>query len=504
MAVAWLVAGCGSSGGAPAPGRGGAGGGGGVAGVAGTTGAGGSGGAGGGGGAAGSVGGAGGAGGGGSGGGDLAPLQFAISPTGPDRFYGVTYDAQGSIYAVGQVATSTDANADVATLVAKFSAAGVPDPSFGSAGFAVRNLASGTSGELCRGIVVQSTGKVVVAGAVEHAGAADARDRDIAVARFNPDGTKDASFGADGIVILDLSTGVVNGTAFSTDSAWGLAVYPDDRLVVSGGQARAGGTDTDFALIRLNADGTRDATFAGNGVFTLDTLADGASNNASPRNVTILPGSDGILGAGYQPVPGADTRPVVYKVTDAGLLDTSFGTSGVFSQSLLAEQTETYQVAIQPAPDGGYKIVTTGYGRQAATETTDLVSLRLTAAGALDTTYGAGGLARVDVGGFADNSRRLAVLPDRRIMLVGGGRATSANVDGLVALLTPDGQPDRAFSPTGWRTFDLGGPADFLWSVALSPDGRTAALVGIDGVGTAPSPATANDDAVLLLLPVPQ
>src|SRR5262249_25108188 len=159
---------------------------------------------------------------------------------------------------------------------------------------------------------------------------------------------------------------------------------------------------------------------------------------------------------------------VVYKVNDSGVLDTTFGISGVFSQSPLAEQTETYQVVVQPGATGGYSLVTTGYGRQADTETTDLVSLRLTAAGALDPPYGTKGLVRVDIGGYGDNSRKLLVLPDRRIVLVGGGRLTSANVDGAVAVLTADGQLDGSFAVPGWRLFDLGGPADFLWSVALS------------------------------------
>ena len=108
-------------------------------------------------------------------------------------------------------------------------------------------------------------------------------------------------------------------------------------------------------------------------------------------------------------------------------------------------------------------------------------------------------MVRLDVGGFADNSRRLLVLGDRRVLLIGGGRATSSNVDGLVAILTPDGQPDPTFSSTGYKLYDLGGTADFLWGGALSPDKKTVALVGIKGVTAS---ASANDDAVLMLLKV--
>jgi len=433
-----------------------------------------------------------------------------LSPTGPDRFYAVAYDAAGNIFASGQIADSNDSAADVSTVVVKFDATGALDPTFGTGGAVRRNLSVGTNGELCRGLVVQSTGKIVLGCTIEHAGATDARDRDVAVARFNADGTADATFGTAGVAIFDLSTGVLNGTSFLADSAWGLAKYPgaDDRLVVSGGQVRAGAMDTDFVLLRLTADGARDATFGANGLFSLDTQVldtDGItlkSNNASPRNVTILPGTDGVVGAGYQPVPGADTKPVLYKVTDGGALDGTFATNGVFSQSPLAEQTETYQAVVQPSAGGGYRLVTTGYGRQLDSETTDLVSLRLTAAGVLDPTYGTNGLVRIDIGGFADNSRRLVALPDGRLLLVGGGRLTSADVDGVVARLTPDGQPDSTWAPAGWKAYDLGGPADFFWSIALSPDGRTAAVAGLRGVGSMPAPATLNDDAALLLLPL--
>jgi uncharacterized delta-60 repeat protein len=390
-------------------------------------------------------------------------------------------------------------------VIAKFTAAGALDKTFGADGVVVRNVANGTNGELFRGIVVQqSTGKIVASGTVEHAGAADARDRDIAVLRFNADGTKDTTFGTDGVVTLDLSTGALNGTAFSADSAWGLARYADDRLVIQGGQVRTGGVDTDFALIRLSADGARDTSFGTNGVVTLDTQTDGVSQNASPRNVTILPGTDGLVGAGYQPLKGGDTKPCLWKVSDAGVLDTTFGTGGVFSTVVLAEQAETYEAKVQPDATGtGYKLVTTGYGRQLEAETTDILTMRISSAGVLDTTYGTSGYQRIDVGGFADNSRRLEVLPDRRIVLVGGGRPAAANVDGFVALLTADGQLDETWSPTGWKLIDLGGPADFLWSVTLSPDSKTIAAVGVAGVGTAPTPATASDSAALVLLPVP-
>jgi len=434
---------------------------------------------------------------------------FPISTTGPDRLYGVAYAADGSIFGVGQIAITTDTTADYALLLVKFTSQGNLDTTFGAGGVVVRNVAAAPTGpnaELYRGVTVQSSGKVVVSGTVDHVGG-DARDRDIAVLRFNTDGSKDTTWGTDGVVTLDLSTGVVNGSNLVVDSNYGLARYPDDRIVVSGGLARSGGTDTDFALVRLNADGTRDGNFGTNGLVTLDTqLNTTASDNASPRYPTILPGTDGVIGGGYRPLAGHDTAPLLWKVTDGGVVDTTFGTNGVFSDVPLPEQTESYQAAVQPLATGtGYDLVTTGYGKSLAAETTDLVSLRVSSAGVLDTTYGnsgSSGVARVDVGGFGDNSRRLVVLPDRKVLMVGGGRLTSADVDGIVLRLTPDGVPDNTFEFNGFRRYDLGGLADFLWDVAISPDQKMAAIVGIKGWGTTP-PANVNDDVALVLLPLP-
>src|SRR5258705_12168616 len=89
-----------------------------------------------------------------------APIIVSISPTGHDRFYGVAFGAHDEIFATGQVAVSTDTNADFAFVLAKLTPEGVLDPSFGSGGLAVKNVAIGAAGELARGIVVQSTGKI--------------------------------------------------------------------------------------------------------------------------------------------------------------------------------------------------------------------------------------------------------------------------------------------------------------------------------------------------------
>ena len=428
----------------------------------------------------------------------LTPKTVNITAGGHDRFYGVTFDADGNIYAVGVTAPGILATTDFATVVAKFSPAGVLDTTFGSDGYAIRNVAVGAAGELARGIAIQPDGKIVISTSIEATGVGlDARDRDLAVLRYLPNGKKDTTFGEDGIVKFSLSDGLLVGTAFLADSVWGMSMYPDGRLVLNAGMVSAAKTDTNFAIVRLSADGAFDDTFGNQGVYQHDTLVGAtgsASNNASPRNLTLLPGTQGIIGAGYQPVPGADTKPCVFHVTDKGQLDTAFGVDGTFSEAVFTEQTETYAAV----PQSTGKLVTTGYARELSTETTDILSMRLNVNGKRDLTYGTAGALKLDIGGFGDNSRNLIVLPNDHVILVGGGRPVTDNVDGVVVALTADGKPETTFSATGWKTLDLGGPADFLWGAALSPSKTSVAAVGIKGAGAAVG--AGDDDAVLLIL----
>jgi uncharacterized delta-60 repeat protein len=417
--------------------------------------------------------------------------------TGHDRFYGVAHDAAGNIFATGHVADATSSTADYATALVKFLPSGNPDPSFGTAGVVTYNAAVGAGGELARGIVVQSTGKIVVSASVEHAGG-DPRDRDVAIMRFTTTGTLDTTFGTAGVRILDLSSGEVGdggtadgGTTIVPENTWGLSAFPNDDLIVLGARKADGRTDTDFAMVKLKADGTTDTTFATNGMFTLDI------NNASgnPKTAAILPDGS-VVGSGYMNSGGQ--VPVIWKLTPAGVLDTSFGVNGVFNQPVLAAATEAYGVALQ-----GTSFVTSGYGRNSTSESLDFLSIRLTGAGMLDTTYGTNGAARVDVAGFADNGRALAVLPDNRVAMFGGGRPTMSDVDAMVAVLTPDGKPDTSFAPNGFRVYDLGGNNDFFWAGSVAPDKKSLAVVGIkSGTPAGDAAPPGNDDAALLILPL--
>ncbi len=443
---------------------------------------------------------------------EFVPPAFtplALSAGGTDQLLGATPGPNGSFYAVGFRAASFEATSDRELVLVKLTTQGALDTTFGGGdGIASLNVQTGGSGELWRGIATQSDGKIVVLGTVEDE--VNAVDRDAAVVRFNADGTLDTTFGVtgvdNGIVRLDLNQADINGaTVKGVDTPWGLAVDASSRLYIHAAQRNAGvgRLDTDFAVVRLTAGGLADATFAATGgtpgKFTLDVQNTDAAGSCQDcvRGIYVL--ADGtILAAGYANSTGVGSvQPVLYKLTSAGALDTSFGTGGVFHEVLMQGFTEVYGVALVSG-----KLVTASYGRNTATGNNDWVSARFNANGTLDTTWGTAGKVVFDgsMGDNPDNNRNVVALPGGRVALLGSTGSPATSSDAVFAILGGNGAFDTAFG-TGVVKHDLGG-AEQLWGGAVASTGNAALFVGYKGAGATPT-ATSNDNAYIVVLPLP-
>lgn len=422
---------------------------------------------------------------------EAKPIVLPLSANGHDRIFGIAVDAAGNVFAAGTRSATADATDDFESILVKIGPDGTLDTTFGTGGIASKNVFTGSSGEMVRGVVVQSTGKIVIAGQVDKV-AADARDRDVMLLRFGANGAIDTSFGPDGtgVLIVNLSDpdAVAPGSAVF-DAAWNLELGLNDTLFVGASFRPIGANNSDYAVLKVTANGAVDTSYGPDG--TGYTRLDIDGRNASARRIVVLPDGS-VVAAGY--MTGADTftRPVVYKLDPTGALVTTFGTGGVFNDLVLPFQAETYAAVPQ-----GTKLVTTGYGKNASADTLDWLSLRLGADGQLDPTWGTNGIARIDVAGKNDQSRDLLVLPDSRVMLVGSGRKADDTQDAMIAILTADGKPDLGFAPNGYRMWDLGGPGDLFWQAKLSPDSKKVIVGGI-----ATGPVGTDDDAVIFILPL--
>ena len=81
---------------------------------------------------------------------------------------------------------------------------------------------------------------------------------DIALVRYNPDGSLDTSLDTDGIEIIAVGSG--------NDNARAIAVQSDGKILIAG--SAYNGADSEFALVRYNQDGSLDTVFDGDGIAT--------------------------------------------------------------------------------------------------------------------------------------------------------------------------------------------------------------------------------------------
>jgi uncharacterized delta-60 repeat protein len=141
-------------------------------------------------------------------------------------------------------------------VVARFLADGAIDASFGMGGQATVDFAE--SRDIATDLVLQPDGRLVAAGFIENDDPLDGAD--VALARLDPDGRLDKSFGRHGRVIADLTDG--------TEAAFALALQDDGRLII-GGTAFIGGA-SDFVLARYKRNGRLDQQFGSRGIVTTD------------------------------------------------------------------------------------------------------------------------------------------------------------------------------------------------------------------------------------------
>ena len=161
-------------------------------------------------------------------------------------------------------------------------------------------------------VALQSDGKIVIAGYAAGTG------KDMAVWRYNADGTADTTFGANGIVVHNNAAGG-NGD----DLAFAVAIQ-DDGNIVAVGSSKNASSNSDMAVWRLNADGSLDTSFNLDGVYTHDgAAASGTNGNDEGRDIAI--NSDGkILVSGYsETYPATHMDMVVWQLNTDGTLDTS-------------------------------------------------------------------------------------------------------------------------------------------------------------------------------------
>ena len=195
------------------------------------------------------------------------------------------------IIVVGWSKASSNANDDWTLM--RFKSDGTPDPSFGSAGI-VKTQFFGF-GDSAKRVLIDSANRIVAAGNTRIASSnCGSYVMDYGVARYTLNGDLDATF----------SGGKQNVDIYGAmDQGYGLALQPDDKVLLFGYSNVNGANTTYMALVRLNVDGSRDTSFGslGNGVVTADLT--GLDNYGIA--VGVQPADGKIVVAGSVDPPGS-------------------------------------------------------------------------------------------------------------------------------------------------------------------------------------------------------
>jgi len=338
---------------------------------------------------------------------------------------------------------------------------GTLDTSFGAGGTVTTDL--GGTGSAARAVAVQPDGKIVAAGVVAVNGVAA-----FGLARYNPDGTLDPSFGTGGTVTTAFDFVGSIGRIFS------VVLQPDGKIVVAGSSLV--NQFANFALARFNANGTLDASFGTGGIVTT-----GFGVSAEVFSVAVQ--ADGkIVAAGYANLDGAADFALV-RYNSNGTLDASFGTGGKVTTAFLSQgssQAQALSVAVQP--DG--RIIAVGNAFVGGAF--DFALARYNINGTLDASFGTGGQVMTDFAGFNDQAGSVVVQPDGKIVVAGqAGPYINTGLDFALARYNSNGTLDTSFGTSGKVTTDFAGSSDMpseQSAVVLQGDGKIV-MVGQTLVG---------------------
>ena len=368
---------------------------------------------------------------------------------GEDYANAVAVQADGKIIVAGSSAT---ASGTCISLV-RFLRDGAVDTSFGVAGKVLTQVGA-RGNDAAQAVAVQPDGRIVVAGASDQG----ASGLDFVVLRYRADGSLDPAFGDGGKVVADFAGG--------TDRAWALLLQPDGKIV-AGGEANtgtgSGGTGVDFALLRLNADGSPDAAFGRQGQVVTAVGANTATDVVHGLAIQGVQGEAAILAVGGD----GDFRAVRYRAD--GALDTRFGTQGKVD-------------GLFGSVIGGARAVTvlpTGQAVVAGQVNHHFAAVQLTSGGTLDAAFGVGGRFERSLAANWNEATALARQDDGKLILGGWAYTGPGSSGDFAALrLAADGTVDTAFGDAGVTIIATapGTKDDQGRALALQPDERVSTV----------------------------
>lgn len=376
-----------------------------------------------------------------------------------------TFDADGRVTtSVGLLIDQANAVAvqsDGKTVVAGFTVSGLNnvfavtrynvngslDTTFGGDGIATIQFGGLlTVTDQATSLAIQSDGKIVVAGFT-----LNGTQNDIAVARLNTDGSLDTTFDGDGRVTI--------GSLLIPEQASGVALQSDGKIVVTG----FAGLVHNFAMARLNANGSVDTTFNG-GFFTTPV------GTLSESNGVVIQSDGKIVAAGWG-FNGLDNDFAVVRYNTNGSLDTTFDGDGIALTPVGIALDQATSVALQA--DG--KIVAAGFTFNVVAN--DFALVRYNTNGSLDTSFDGDGKVTNDFTLLLDDAANAVAIQSDGKIVAAGVMLNVTNNDFGLARYNVDGSLDTSFGGDGLVSTNFAALLlpDQANGVAIHSDGRIVA-----------------------------
>lgn len=182
----------------------------------------------------------------------------ASGVVGNDLGYGITVDASGRILVTGQSSTNTGPG----MVIWRFNSDGTPDTTFDGDGIVLyQSSAVATSTDEGRAIAVRADGKIIIGGSSNGGGT----NFDLAIWRYNADGSIDSTFAAGGPTPGKYRRSV-SSSGTQSDVGIDMVVDSNDNILLTGWTDNST-TNNDMILIRVNADGDLDTSFNASGTI---------------------------------------------------------------------------------------------------------------------------------------------------------------------------------------------------------------------------------------------
>jgi len=361
--------------------------------------------------------------------------------------------------------------------VARYTAAGALDPTWGSNGLVTTSFGRRTAG-FAFGAGIQGDGKVLLAGTSSSA---------FTLARYNSNGSLDTSFGNNGI-------GLTHFGKKSSDLASDLAIQPDGKIIA------AGRSDGNVALARYNTNGSPDTSFgpAHTGLVTtaFASPADSGWNKTLDMALypSISPAEAGKIVVVEQldlsTTPSASDSVVVIRYNANGTLDTTFNGIG----EVTINSANFPSVALQSNDDVVVSYNSTNSNPAA------LQVVRFNPNGSMDTSFSFAGIPLSGPGLVNTHIRDTTIQANGQILVAGYYQPT--NNGGFephyffVTRVNANGGLDTTFGTGGvatpWGAKDAG---SYPVSLALDANGNIVLA------GTAGCSGMLQEFAVLRMLP---